>query len=194
MTPEDFARGSWQADSTALPLPPIAELRARAGRFRRKIVLRNLIEYVAGLFVLAMFGMGMVTAPLMAMRIGSALVVGGTLVVLWQLHRRASPLTPMEHGGQLSLLEYERRELARQRDALDSVFTWYLLPLIPGMLVILSGPLLSLPLARWGWPPAERMLVTGCVMAVFVGVYVLNKLAARRLQSQIEAIDALRAG
>lgn len=193
MTPEEFARGSWQDGTAAAPLPPLEELRGRADRFRRKIVRRNWIEYAAGIFVLVAFGFGMVTAPLAALRIGCALTVGGTLVILWQLHRRASPLTPMEQGGQLSVLDYQRRELVRQRDALDSIFTWYLLPLVPGMLVILASPLLSLPLAQWDWPPVDAQMAMAFPVFVFVVIYLLNKRAARQLQGQIDEIEALQA-
>lgn len=192
MTPEEFARDSWQHGGTAAPLPPLNELRARADRLRRKIVRRNWIEYVAGIFVIAVFGAGALIAPLPALRIGSALIVGGTLVVLWQLHRRGSPLTPMEHGGALSLLDFQRRELVRQRDALDSVFVWYLLPLIPGMATILAAPLLSVPMDQWQWPPAEVLRAMGFSVLIFAGVYFINKRAARQLQGRIDQIDALR--
>ncbi len=193
MTPEEFVRGSWQDGAAAAPLPPLEELRGRADRFRRKIVRRNWIEYAAGIFVLVAFGFGMVTAPLEALRIGCALTVGGTLVILWQLHRRASPLTPMEQGGQLSVLDYQRRELVRQRDALDSIFTWYLLPLIPGIVVLYASPMLSLPMAQWAWPPMDVVRPMGLTAVFFAFVYLLNKRAARQLQGQIDEIEALQA-
>ena len=92
----------------------------------------------------------------------------------------------------MPLLEYQRRELVRQRDALDSIFTWYLLPLIPGMAVIMLAPLLSTPLADWEWPPADGLFVMAAVIAVLVGIYALNKFGARYLQGQIDEIDAVR--
>lgn len=194
MTPDEFARGSWQDSGSTAALPPLEELRERADRFRRKIVRRNLIEYAAGAFVVAAFAALALFGPLLALRIGSALVVGGTCVVLWQLHRRGSPLSPMEHGGKLSVLDYQRLELLRQRDAVDSVFVWYLLPLIPGMLVVLASPWLSQPIAQWEWPPAEVLRAMAFPAFFFLFVYLLNKVAARRLQGRIDEIDALRAG
>ena len=193
MTPEEFARDSWQHSGSAAALPPLDELRDRADRFRRKIVRRNWIEYAAGAFVILAFAAVALFVPLPALRIGAALVIGGTCVVLWQLHRRGSPLTPMEHGGAMSVLDYQRRELVRQRDALDSIFTWYLLPLIPGMLTIMAAPLLSLPVSQWQWPPAEVLQTIGLVAFVFAAIYLLNKRGARQLQVRIDAIDALRA-
>ncbi|WP_052768968.1 hypothetical protein [Aurantiacibacter marinus] len=194
MTPEEHARASWQNEGETMPLPPIEELRARADQFRRTIVRRNWGEYAAGAFVILAFSTMAVTGPLLAMRIGAALIVGGTCVVLWQLHRRGSPLSPMEHGGQLSVLEYQRRELVRQRDALASVFRWYLLPLMPGMAIMMLAPLLSTAPAQWAMPPATALLAMASVVAVFAGIYVLNKWGARKLQSEIDEIDFLKAG
>ncbi len=193
MTPEEFARDSWQSGEASAPLPPLDELRERAERFRSKIVRRNWTEYAAGLLVIVMFGLGVLFAPLPALRIGSALVVGGTLVIMWQLRSRGSPLAPPTHGGQLSVLDYRRRELARQRDALDSIFTWYLLPLIPGMATIMAAPLLSTSPAEWQMPPFEMWRTIGIIVAVFVGIYALNKWGARKLQQEIDEIDALMA-
>ncbi len=192
MTSEEFARSSWQASSATPPLPEIEDLRASAKAFRRKIARRNLIEYIAGAFVVIAFGALALFGPFAPMRIGSAMVAAGTLVVLWQLHRRGSPLLPHEHGGQQSLLDYHRQELVRQRDAVASVFSWYLLPLIPGMVVVMATPLLMLPMDQWQLPPSDALFVMGCVVAVFVGVYVLNKVAAHRLTREISALDALR--
>ncbi|RJY08876.1 hypothetical protein [Aurantiacibacter aquimixticola] len=193
MTPQEFARHSWQDSAPAPTLPSLDTLRARSDAFRRKIVRRNWIEYAAGIFVIVMFTAMALLIPVTALRVGAAMVVAGTLVLLWQLHRRASPLTSAEHGGALSLLEYERRELIRQRDALDSVFTWYLLPLLPGMLVVMATPWLSMPVAEWQLPPVGVAMRIGAALAVFGAVYLVNKLAARRLQERIAEIDMLRA-
>ncbi len=193
MTPEEFARDSWQTASATTALPPLEELRARADKFRRQIARRNWIEYAAGLFVIIAFGVMTFVMPVPAMRIGSAMVVGGTCVLLWQLHKRGTPLTPPTHGGQLSVMEYRRCDLAKQRDALDSIFTWYLLPLIPGMLVLIAAPFLSTSFDEWQMPPADFWLAVAFIVAVFGGVYALNKWAARKLQQEIDEIDALLA-
>lgn len=192
MTPEEFARDSWKGEGPDKPLPSIDELRGRADAFRRRIQRRNWIEYAAGALVILVFGAVMLFGPLFWLRVGAAIVIGGTGVVLWQLHQRGSPLTPAEHAGQLSLLEYQRRELIRQRDALDSIFSWYLLPLIPGMLVVMGTPWLETIGEELPMPPLDVIgsLTFPCV--VFFLIYVVNKAAARKLQGKIDEIDALR--
>lgn len=194
MNPEEFTRDSWKGESNSQSLPPIGELRERADRFRRRIHRRNLLEYLAGVLVIAGFGVNAWLVPIAMLRIGAALIIGGTCVVLWQLHRRTTPLTPPENSGQLPILEYQRHELVRQRDALESIFTWYLLPIIPGLAVTMA-----IPFAAPGWPMGDDSIlvtVSRPIFAVVVlgAVYAINKMAARKLQRKIDEIDALRDG
>lgn len=192
MTPEEFARESWQAAPATAPLPPLEDLRARADRFRRRIRRRNVIEYAAGAIVIAVFSTVALLVPLAMLRTGSALLIGGVCVVLWQLHRRGAPLSLPESGGQIPVLEYQRNELSRQRDALDAILVWYLLPLIPGMLAILSLPLFEKSFPHGGETLFDSFMRFGFCAIVFVAVYLLNKAGARRLQREIDEIDAMR--
>ena len=193
MTPDEFARDSWHREAATAALPPIEELRARADKFRRTIANRNLREYIAGGLVIVAFAAMAVLAPFAAMKIGAAMVAFGAAYVMWQLRRRGTPLDPAREGGALSLLEFQRRELVRQRDALDSVFSWYLLPLVPGMLVLMASPMLATPVEQWVLPSPGMAIRLAAPFAVFFGVWLLNKWAAGQLQKQVDEIDALRA-
>ena len=83
-----------------------------------------------------------------------------------------------------SALEFHCAQLVRQRDLLRSVWWWYLLPLLPGMLLVQIGQALEYP---------ERLsrIIVYCVVgaAGAAGIYALNRLAAARIQ---ERIDRLR--
>ncbi|GAA0276614.1 hypothetical protein GCM10009127_16670 [Alteraurantiacibacter aestuarii] len=200
MSPEDEARRSWQSSGSASALPPLEELRTRADTFRRKIQRRNLIEYLAGVLVLLGFGWMVIVGPLpwtpavipaAIIRLGSALVMIGTVFTLWQLHRRTAPLDPPVDGGRNSVLDYQRAELVRQRDAIDSVFYWYILPFVPGLAVLLLAPLaLSPQIGELSW--FKVVLKVSLAPLVFAAVWWLNKLGARKLQAMIDEIDALR--
>ena len=82
-------------------------------------------------------------------------------------------------------LKFQCTELARQRDALRSVWLWYLGPLLPGLVVFMWG--------RQGGSahhPVE-LLVDGLMLAVFVAIAWLNRRSAAKLQRQIDALQAL---
>jgi hypothetical protein len=117
-------------------------------------------------------------------RLGAALVVAGTLVVMWQLNRRASSrVVPADLGG--ACLQFQRDELVRQRDALRSVWLWYLVPLLPGLVVFMWG------MQRGSAHHPFEMLVDGFMLAVFVTIAVINRRAAAKLQRQIDILDAM---
>ncbi len=115
----------------------------------------------------------------------------GTLLVLWNLHRQARRASAEEvQSAAASWRDFHRAELVRQRDALRSVWLWYLAPMLPGMLLLFAG---SSQVLSGGWPALVSFgLVAAFVGAVFVTIGVLNSKAAKRLQEEIEALDARR--
>ena len=182
-------------------MPNIEELRAKAPKFHRKIKRRNMAEYIAGIFVIIGFGWMMVFGPLpwtptvippTIIRLGAALVLAGTAIVLWQLHKRTHPLSPPKDGGLHSILDFQRRELERQRDAVDDVFFWYILPFVPGLVVMNAVPMVLAPVigdASW----LQVLAKISIIPIALIAVWWVNKRAARKLQAEIDQIDALRA-
>ena len=182
---------------------PVEPMRISTGDLRRKahalqyrVFSRNLREYFACMFVVACFGyyISVFTTPLA--RIGCGLVIAGTLFVAYTLHHRGSSRTLPEEAGLNTYLDFHRRELERQRDLLRSVWTWYLLPFVPGVIVFLLGLFqgaMQLPGAQ---AHAVRFAIgiglTFLLCAVvFIAIGALNQWAAGKLQGEIDALEAL---
>lgn len=180
----------WQSQSFG-PGPGLEGIRRRAGQFRSRIWRRNLREYLAMAVVIPWFGYGAWRAPSALMRLGDGLMVAGVVWILLQLHRRAGTGTSPEALGQKDCAVFHRTELVRQRDALRSVWQWYLGPLLPGLGVIVTEG------AEAGF---HRSMAAGSATLVYAGlaglllwwIGWLNRKAADRLQSEIEAMDAGR--
>jgi hypothetical protein len=192
MTGSDPIIQAWQESAAEAPLPPLAELRAGADRFHRAIRLRNRLEYGASVLVVLCFTAYVFLLPNPIARIGAALVVLGTFYVVWQLHRRASAVDVPAVEGALPLLAHQRAQLVRQRDALAKVWLWYLLPFAPGLAVMMFGPTIArdpAALFHMGWGDTSSILF---VVAVFAGIWWLNRRAARKLQKAIDEINALQ--
>lgn len=187
-------RELWQSQPTEPPRVTLEEVRRKMRNFERRIFWRNLREYAGGAFVVVAFGLCAWKLPMLLFRIGSGLAIAGALYVMFQLHRRASLRPAPADLGLSTCIEFHRQTLERQRDALRGVGTWYLLPLVPGLAVIIIGTAVN----RWAAHPAHRgHLVMGfgilasCVGAVFFLVWKLNQWGARKLQAQIDEMSEL---
>ena len=165
----------WQGqpgDGTDISLD---EIRRRAGSFENRIRNRNLREYLGAAVVALAFTFYIFKFSDWAIRAGSVLVLAGTAYVVVQLYRRSRPLTLPSELGLIASVEFYRRELERQRDLLRSVWSWYLAPLLPGLLVISRGKIITIAINA----------------LVFGAVWWLNQRGADRLTRQIEELDQL---
>jgi hypothetical protein len=186
----------WQSQATQEGPMTVEQIRTRATCFQSRIRIRNLIEYLAIPVVLAGYGKMAWDATEPMTRIGAIMVMLGALVLGWQLHVRGGARRAPAASA-TAVMDFHRAELVRQRDALSTVWLWYLGPLVPGLAVILASwwlhPRLSatrdLAQARTG------LLITIAIcIAVFAAVLWLNNRGARRLQKMIDDLDALTRG
>jgi uncharacterized membrane protein (DUF485 family) len=116
------------------------------------------------------------------------LLIAGPLYMMFQLYRRGGALRVPAGAGIMATLEFHRLELERQRDALHSVWKWYLLPFAPGFLAVaVVGAIdegINFKLVRF---------VAGAVI-LFVVLWILNEHAARKLDLKVQEVKAMEAG
>lgn len=178
----------WQSQQTEGVRMSVAEVERRAGKFQRKIWWRNLREYAAAGVVVGFFGYRLPGTADMLVRIGMGLIICGTCYLTWQLHRRGSSRRLPTQAGLSSFIEFQRRELVRQRDMISNLWTWYLGPLLPGLVVMIVAMGRANPgHLKYIWLITAVYL--GVILAVFLAIDRLNKRAARRLQRQIDELD-----
>lgn len=163
----------------------------RAAGLERHIRRRNGFEYIAG-GIVAVISFGAALLALLggvddlahAVLIAGLFVLGiGTLIVLWQIHARTG--SPQATSGREPSLRAYRAELVRQRDALRSVWLWYLAPFTPGLFVIYG--------AEFFKPEPEvalNLALLGGTLALVVFLGWLNLVAARQIDTEIKALDA----
>jgi hypothetical protein len=180
----------WQNQVTeSLPMP-LEELQRKAKMFRSRIRRRNIREYVAAAILIVWVGSGLLRFSTPLNRAGQITIIAGVVYVVWQLRRRASTaILPVEASAS-NWLDFHRRQLERQRDALRSVWKWYLAPLIPGIALLLAG--LSRTIEQRTGSIALIPAVAAANIVVFGAVWCLNVRAARRLQRRIDELDALQ--
>lgn len=183
--PPENLKNLWQNQRVEPIQMSLEEIRKRAERFQKRIRNRNLREYAGAAYVFAASGYFIWRLPYV--RLGSVLLIAGTLYVVYQLHKRGAAKTVPESLALGTCLEFHRLVLERQRDLVRDVWKWYLLPLVPGMMGVIAGLLLHLPA-----DDRIRMLpfILFCA-AFFYAVWRLNQRGANKLQRQIDDLNSM---
>jgi hypothetical protein len=182
---DDDLKARWKNQPADAMTVPIETLRAGATRFQRRVARRNAVEYFACTVVIACFGMYMATFRFPLMEAGSVLIILATILVAWQLRVRGASASLPADLGQRSWLDFHRAQLERQRDALHSVWLWYVAPFVPGVVVFRWGVETELGA---GAPFARGLWANVSIAVVFVVVIAINRYAAKRCQRELDAL------
>lgn len=182
---DDELKRLWKDQPMTTATFSLNELKIEAKRMHRRIALRNAAEFVACAVVLCVFAFYVYKFPYTSMRVGSILIMIATLFVAWQIKCRASNQALPNAPGDQSWLQFQRSQLVRQRDALRSVWLWYVAPFIPGVVVFRWGVETALPP---GGPFAKGWLANLFIALVFLGIAALNRYVARKLQQRIDKV------
>jgi hypothetical protein len=187
MSDHDPIQNLWTNQPSEEITMSLADIRARAGTLQSVVNRRNTREFAVGAILIVLFSVFAVIASTPLGQLGCALTAAGVAFVMWRMYAIArsdrGPGTAAVQGW----LQFYRKELVRQRDALQSIWFWYLGPLVPGMVVYW----LSVALKRddiWGWIIAAAGLTLGATL--FAWIASANKEAAKQLQAEIDALDA----
>lgn len=163
----------------------VEELRAKAAKFRRRIRMRNIREYLAALVVMGIFTDFLVKAPDTVPRIAFALVVAGSVYYMVHLWRWGSSRSFPASMGRADCLRFYRGELERQRDLLRGVLLWAIGPVLPGMVLFFGWDIATAPPAqRW-----HRIASISASLAILAVVAWANRRAARRLDGRISELN-----
>jgi hypothetical protein len=177
----------WQEQERQPVELAVDQIAREAASFRRTIHRRNLREYVAAIMVVAVFGAYAPLADTLMVRVACAATIAGALYVAYYLRRHGAPEPAELAACTAGHLAVHRRQLERQRELLASVWRWYLGPLVPVLVLFaVSKPIEQSGFARGTWISAAISLSVGAL--ALAGVARLNRVAARRLQREIDAL------
>jgi Flp pilus assembly protein TadB len=196
---EESAKSVWQSQPS-MQEPgdreqmPMDDLKQKMTRLEKKLFWRNTREYIAAVFVIAAYAFYVWKFSAILMQVGSVLVIAGTLFVMVQLHRRGARKFAAAERSMTACIDFYKSELERQRDALRTVWSWYLLPFMPGMSVFFLGTAIKSAgnPVDWRRALASFGVTMGAVILAFGLVVLVNQRAARKVQRQIDELDELR--
>ena len=190
------ARTIWQNQTTEGTTVTLEDIRNRAAKFQRRIRNRNLREYIAGVVVIAAFGFCAWNMQGWMIKLGSLLIVAAAVFVIWQLHRRGrAEAIPDGATTAAELLKFHRQELIRQRDAARLVLWWYLLPPVPGLMLMMLGRYFQSHVASRSLAADHTIIIYSSIIMLLVLtiIWLLNLWGAARLQNRIHELDKMTA-
>jgi hypothetical protein len=191
MSDRDPLQSLWASQQEEPFSMSLADIHERAAHFRTRIRARNRIEHAASALVIAAFLWIGFVAHDPIVRAGCLLIVAATVFVSWRIATmaRAGETPDMAE----SWADFHHARLVRERDALRSVWRWYLGPFVPGLIVFLAGVAFAPDNSA---PPTAKALVfllgAAVIGAMFAAIGWMNLRAARTLQKEIDALDAAR--
>lgn len=185
---ENLWRNQTTEDTVTLDI-----IHENAAKFQRGVRLGNTVEYIACAFAAAIFGLYVWLLPGWMTKLGSGLIIVALFYIVWQLHRRgAAHRVPDDAAA--GLIDFHRSELTRRRDLFTTAWRWYILPVVPGMVLMLLGRWFQFHAAGRSLAWDHQVIVLGAIIAaLIVGVVRLVQLnAAGKLQRKIDELDRLR--
>jgi hypothetical protein len=183
---------SWTAVASDAAFTDADACAAQAIDFARRIGRRNRRERLAGLIQLPIWG-GLAGFFLWEGEwlVGLALLLcgAGVMVVLLNLARRATTLVAQPEEPCLTHLE---RLYTRQLVALDSVPSWYIGPLVPGVLALFAAVTARVA-DGVGWIAAlEGVLWPFTItFGLFAILILINRIAARTVAADLARLRTL---
>lgn len=173
----------WQQQERKERMMSLDEIRAKAERLDAKT--RRWRVVTALLFMLVLIGEAFQVWMQEALleRAGDSLTIAALVYVAYRFRKQRMAAPPVALGSTNSV-EFYRAELGRQRDL--SKDSWgYLLPFVPGVALALFGR----GLGERSLTQTIAIIIFG--VALFLGVAWWNSYTARKLQNEIDALDAI---
>ena len=179
----------WQNQPVEPLTMSMEEIRNKAVKFERRIRSRNLRETVIAVALIPLFVLFLRWFPAPLARAGSVLNIAALVYVIWRMNGSAAPSRVPDGAGWENCIAFHRRELARHRDLLRTVWRWYLGPLVPG--VVLFNFAIIAPKVRAGHPADWWRVLPSLALLIawFIVVVRLNNRAADCLQRRIDELD-----
>ena len=181
---KDHLRAQWQSQPPEGGRMSLEEIRAQAQAFQKRLRNRNIREYSAMVLSIVMgIALSPFFRPFPLVGVALVLCMAGTLVIAHQFRKRMSTRSFTAAAASMSCREFYLRELERQRDANLSIWSWYILPMLPG------AAMLCVAISRMPGFGSRVGLIYAVLFAIaFVVVGKLNKRKAVQLQQKIDEL------
>ncbi|TYP95168.1 hypothetical protein LX73_0464 [Fodinibius salinus] len=152
--------------------------------FEKEVQSRDKLEILACIIVVIFFGVTFFLTSSIWQRTGSAILVVAAGFICYRLYATSKRSADKDHSKDQTMADYLKAELEfvkRQKQLLNNIFWWYILPLTIGLLCFAAGFQIS-PVYKYGY--------MGVVLLIGAIVWKLNRnTAAQRFDPLLTEIE-----
>ncbi len=187
--PDDHLKALWQGQDTETPAMTVQAIRALARNYGSDIRDRFLMMGILVAVEVLVFGSMAWKAPNDMARLGDMLVLFGLAFLVWRSLSKWPGRLPDTGASVETLIGFHRAQLERHRTSYGAMIL-SVAPMFLGLVVILYGFHLARPHA------GARIFIPFLLLTAlwFVCAWFMQRRQARRLQMQIDEIDAMKGG
>jgi hypothetical protein len=156
-----------QFDKTKL----IADLELNLNQLKKSIRHRDWREIGVAIMMIPLFGFTAYKIPFMLSKVGAIIIVGWCMLLIVRLVMAKKNKVIMPTESYMNYLLKSRAYLQAQKELLDTVLYWYILPSVTGVLLFFMG---------FGLSTAQRIIFSGVTLGLGIFTYLLNKHAVRK--------------
>jgi hypothetical protein len=178
-------RAIWMNQSREESSPALDEIRVRAERFDSKTKRWRSSGLIAGIAVVAVNVVEAVWPGQHVLeRTGSLLTIAAVIYIAREYRTHARLLSRPDARALTSCVDFYRAQLVHER-TLASQSRRYLLPFVPGVALSIIGGLVA-----QGTTTAHLIVAAALGVTLFLSIAWLNACTARKLQREIDRLDA----
>jgi len=147
------------------------------------------IEALVGVALAGFFIVPMVNAPNVVLRIGWALGAAYALYVAVVVTKLQSP--PMPDGLELgAALAHYLDALERRRHQIETLWRWYLMPIVPGMSFIVAGA--TIEASKKGRPLWPALVIIALMAGMGIVIHTSTRGWARTIRLRIDTLGSIQ--
>lgn len=178
----DDLKNDWQQAITSDEAPDnltevISMLEKETSKIDKEIKRRDIVEIAIALLLIPVWIYGLLNSASTIQTIGCWIAIASGLYIPYKL-MSAKKVTSTTNDSIKEFLLNEKQKLSQQKQLLESIVWWYIAPITAAILLITLGANVD----ESGIPQISEQMTTyyGFVALLIVGIYFLNKRAAKK--------------
>jgi hypothetical protein len=163
------------------------DVQSSMDRFQRFVKYRDLMDTIPAIAIIPAFAIYTFIVPFTLSKIATALISVWAIYLIIRLRKAKKNKPAAMTGTYLDYLRQNRRFLMDQKELMETILYWAVIPLITLVSMFFIGVFMGRP-----GPPIKRAIALGGNVVVGIVVYLMNKWAVKKqIMPRLEKVDKL---